>query len=95
MKKILRIKIERDRVNRIIKLSQIIYIKKILKGLDIKEDRYKKKAIILLNGYNKILPTNPDEKRINKTNYTRVIEKLIYIIIYIRPNIIFAFRKLS
>ena len=60
-----------------------------------KEDRYKRKAVILLNEYNKIIPTNLDEKRIDKTNYTRVIEKLIYIIIYTRPDIVFALGKLS
>ena len=60
-----------------------------------KEDRYKKKAIISLNEYNKILPANLDEKRINKTNYTRVIKKLIYIIIYTRLDIIFILEKLS
>ena len=71
------------------------YIKKVLKGLDIKEDRHRRKSNILLNGYNNISLADLDEELINSIEYSRVINKLMHIIVYTRPNIAFVFDRFA
>ena len=82
-------------MNKIIKLSQVTYIKKILKELNIKEDRYRRKSNISLNDYNNISLADLDEELIDSIEYSRVINKLIYIIIYTRFDIVFALNRLA
>ena len=95
MKKILEIEIERDRANRVIRLSQIIYIRKILQELDMKKNKHRDKIDIPLNDYDDISSAGPDEQKIDSIDYSRVIEKLMHMIIYTRPDIAFALEKLS
>ena len=71
------------------------YIKKILKGLNIEKDRHRRKSNISLNGYNNISLANSDEELINSIEYSRVINKLIHIIIYTRSDIAFALNRLA
>ena len=66
-----------------------------MKELDIKEDRYRRKSNISLNGYNNISLANLDEELINNIEYSRVINKLIHIIIYTRSNIVFTLNRLA
>ena len=65
-----------------------------LKKLNIKEDKYYKTEI-LINNYNAINSATLEKERIDREDYARVIDKLIYIIIYTRSNIIFVLKKLS
>ena len=58
------------------------------------EDTYRK-ATIPMNGYDSIQPATDKEARIDKTEYARIIGTLIYLIVYIRPDIAFALGKLS
>ena len=95
MKKILGIEIERDRANRVIRLSQIIYIRKILQELDMKKNKHRDKIDIPLNDYDDISSAGPDEQKIDSIDYSRVIEKLIYMMVYTRSDIAFALEKLS
>ncbi len=95
LKKILGIEIERDRANKTIRLSQTMYIKKTLQGLDMEEDKHHGKTDIPLNGYNDILPASPDEQPIDSTDYSRVIGKLMHMMVYTRLDIAFALGKLS
>ena len=60
-----------------------------------KEDRYRRKSNIPLNGYDNISSANSDEELIDSIEYSRVINKLIHIIIYTRSNIAFAFNRLA
>ena len=66
-----------------------------MKELNIEKDRYRRKSNILLNGYNNILSTSSDEELIDSIEYSRVINKLIHIIIYTRSNIVFALNRLA
>ena len=50
---------------------------------------------ILINEYDNISQINSNEKSIDKIEYTRMIEKLMYIIIYIKLNIAFVLKKLT
>ena len=59
-----------------------------------KEDKYYKRKISM-NNYNAINSAILEKERIDREDYARVIDKLMYIIIYTRPNIAFALRKLS
>ena len=86
--------IERDRVKRTLTISQYLYIRRLLKNLLIEEDIHRK-TIILMNEYNLIQLATDKEARIDKIKYVRIIGTLIHLIIYIRPDIIFALGKLS
>ena len=94
LKKILGIEIERDRVNRTIRLSQATYIKKVLKGLDMEEDKHHK-TDIPMNGYGNIAPASSDEERIDRDEYSRMVGKLMHMMVYTRPDIAFALGRLS
>ena len=61
LKKILEIKIERDRANRVIRLSQIMYIRKILQGLNMEKNKHRDKIDISLNNYDDISSADLDE----------------------------------
>ena len=54
LKKIFDIKIERNRANKIIKLNQIIYVKKMFQELNWKKNRHRNKINILINKYDNI-----------------------------------------
>lgn len=95
LKKLLGIEIERDRATRTIRLSQTTYIKKVLEGLDMGEDRHRGKPDIPLNGYDYISPASPEEEHIDRIDYSRVVGKLMHMMVYTRPDIAFALGKLS
>ena len=59
------------------------------------EDKHYGKIDIPLNGYNDILSASPDEQLIDSIEYSRVIGKLMHMMVYIRPDIAFALGKLS
>ena len=92
--RILGMEIVRDRQNRTIQLKQSAYIKKLLKALDMEQDKHCKSKIPL-NGYDFISPASDDEIRVDKTEYQRVIGMLIHLMVYSRPDISFALGKLS
>ena len=60
-----------------------------------KEDKHRDKIDISLNNYDNISSADSDEQKIDSIDYSRVIEKLIHMIIYTRPDIAFALEKLS
>ena len=60
-----------------------------------KKDRNRRKSNISFNDYNNILLADSDEELINSIEYSRVINKLIHIIIYTRPDIAFALNKFA
>ena len=50
---------------------------------------------VLINEYDNISQIDSDEESIDRTEYIRIIEKLIYMIMYTRSNIAFALKKLA
>ena len=50
---------------------------------------------VLINEYDNILQIDLNKKSIDKIEYIRMIEKLMYIIMYTRSNIAFALKKLA
>ena len=59
------------------------------------KDRYRRKSNIPLNDYNNISLVDLDEELIDSIEYSRVISKLIHIIIYMRSDIAFALDRLA
>ena len=72
-----------------------MYIKKILQGLNMKKNKHRDKIDISLNNYDDISSADLDEQKIDSIDYSRVIEKLMHMIIYTRSDIAFALEKLS
>ena len=95
LKKNFDIKIERNRANKIIKLNQIIYVKKILQRLNWKKNRHRNKINVLMNEYDNISQIDLNKESIDKIEYVRMIEKLMHIMMYTRSNIAFALKKLT
>ena len=60
-----------------------------------KENKHRDKIDISLNDYDDISSADSDEQKIDSIDYSRVIEKLMHMIIYTRPDIAFALEKLS
>ena len=50
---------------------------------------------ILINRYGNIAPASLDKERIDRDEYFHMVGKLIYIIIYTRPDIAFTLGRLS
>ena len=63
--------------------------------LNWKKNRHRNKMNILINKYDNISQIDLNKKSIDKIEYIRIIEKLIYIMMYIRSNIVFALKKLT
>ena len=68
-------------------------MKKLLGELDLKKDKAKQTAIPM-NGYNSI-EVSTDDKPIDRTDYARIIRKLMHLMVYSRPDVAFALRKLA
>ena len=49
---------------------------------------------ILINEYDNISQIDLDEESIDRIEYVRMIEKLIYMMMYMRSNIAFVLKKL-
>jgi hypothetical protein len=94
MKKILNIKITRNRPNRIIFLNQSSYISKIVSNLKMKQDSHRS-VKQLINEYDALIPTSETDERADLKIYQQFIKSIIYAIITIRPDIAFAVNKLA
>ena len=60
-----------------------------------KKNKHRDKINISLNNYDNISPADSDEQKIDSIDYSRVIEKLMHMMIYTRSDIAFALGKLS
>ena len=94
LKKILGVEIQRDRSKRTITVGQPTYTRKLLKGLNMEQDKHRS-ASVPMNGYDAIRPASATDKRVDKTEYQRVIGLLMHLMVYTRPDIAFALSKLS
>ena len=94
MKKILDIKIIRDRKRRTIRLNQTHYLSEMLNELHINIDKHESTKISM-NDYDSFKSTKSNDERINSKKYQHKIEKLMYVVIHTRSNIVFALKRLN
>ena len=76
MKKILDIRITRNRKNRLLRINQTYYLIEVLNELSMKTERHKI-INIFMNDYDCIKSFNFFNERINVKNYQHVIEKMM------------------
>ena len=94
IKKILNIKIIKDRKNRLLRMNQTHYFKKILNDLKMKTERHKF-IEISMNDYDAIKFFFFIDERINVKDYQHVIDKIMYVAIHTRLDIAFAVERLN
>lgn len=94
LKRVLGIEVTRDRENRTLSINQEGYIKKTISELNIIANKVRKSEIPI-NGYNTIQPAKPGDDEVDAKDYALKVGKLIYLINYTRPDIIFSLGKLS
>ncbi len=94
MKKILGIKIRRNRSERTLFLNQSAYIEKMLSDLKMEQDSHRP-VKLPINGYDTLVPASYDNGRVDPRIYQQFIGSITYVITVIRPDIIFATNKLA
>ena len=94
MKKILDIRITRDRKRRIIRLNQTHYLSEMLNELHMNIDKHERTKIFM-NDYDSFKSAKSDDERINSKKYQHKIEKFMYVVIHTRSDIVFALERLS
>ena len=94
MKKILDIRITRDRKNRLLRMNQTHYLKKILEELKMKSER-NKFIETLMNEYDVIKFFSSTNLRINVKEYQHAIEKIMYAAVHTRSDIAYATERLN
>ena len=94
MKKILDIRITRNRKKRILRINQSHYLSEFFNELNISTDKYKK-IKISINGYDALRSIDLNDRRISSKDYQYKIEKLIYAAIHTRSNFYFTLERLS
>ena len=89
---ILGIKVYRDRPNRMLELSQKMYIEEVLKRFSMKN--FKRDLLPFRHGIHlskKMCPSTPEEiERMSKISYTSAIGSLMYAMLCTRPDIAHA-----
>ena len=91
IKKILDIKITRNRKKRTLRINQIYYLNEMFDKFHINIDKHEF-IKLFINNYNVFRSIESKNERINSKNYQHKMNKLIYIAIHIRSNIFFMKR---
>lgn len=94
MKKILGIRVTRDRKNRTLRMNQTHYLTEVLDRLHMSADKHTPTELPM-NGYDSLRPAGPNDERINQRDYQHVIGSIMYAAIHTRPDIAFAVGRLS
>ena len=94
MRKILGIRITRDRKNRLLRMDQTHYLTEVLDELGMKAERHRA-TDIPMNGYDSIRPSSPSDERIDVKSYQHAIGKVMYAAVHTRPDIAYATGRLS
>ena len=94
MKKIFNIKIIRDRKRRTIRMNQFYYLNEIFDELHMTADKHIR-ITFLMNEYHFFRSTESNDECINLKNYQYKIDKLMYVAIHIRLNIVFAIERFN
>ena len=94
MKKILDIKITRDRKRRTIHMNQSHYLNEIFDELHMIADKYIQ-TTLFMNEYDFLCSVESDDERINSKNYQHKIGKFMYAVIHTRSDIVFAIERFN
>ena len=94
IRKILGMKVTRDRKQRTIIIDQEAYIEKILQKNSMIKDTFKPTALPM-SGYECITEACDEDNRVDTTDYQRRIGDIMHTIIYSRPDAAFAIAKLA
>ena len=94
IKKFFNIKIIRDRKRHTIYMNQFYWLTEIFDKLYTTADKHTR-ITFFINEYNLFCSIKSDDERINSRNYPHKINKLMYIAIHIRSNIVFAIEHLN
>jgi len=92
--KILDIRITRNYTSKTFELNQEQYINKFLTKFGF-SNRIYKLISFSIDSYKDLCPDISTDNRIDAIWYREIIESVIYTMIYIRPDIVFAFERLS
>ena len=96
IKKILDIRITRDREKGTLRMNQTPYFKEVLKRLHMIEDTHKSKEHqISMNDDSALKSAELDDKRFDSYEYARSVESFMYVVIHTRSNIAFSLRRLN
>jgi len=94
MKKILGIRITRDRKNRTLRMDQSHYLNEVLDRLHMPASKHNP-VELPMNGYDSLRPAGPHDQRIDQREYQHAIGSIMYAAIHTRPDIAFAVGRLS
>ncbi|KAI1001928.1 hypothetical protein K3495_g6279 [Podosphaera aphanis] len=94
MKKILGMRITRERSNRTLYLDQKQYLETILDRFGINEPR-RRGRFVLLKGYDLIQPSTSGDVRVNASEYQQIIGSMTHAMVYTRPDICYSTGKFS
>lgn len=98
IKKILGIRVTRNRATRELFLDQQEYLEKVLQrlGLPMESSSTGRPRLTPIAGkYDKLEGTEPNEERTDRTEYQRKVGSVMYAAVYTRPDIAFHIRRLS
>lgn len=94
IKKILGLKVTRDRRSRVLYLDQTSYIDKMLNDLQMRHEPHHP-VHIPINGYDALVPAILDDERVPDKVYRQFIGSITYVMANTRPDIAFATNKLA
>jgi hypothetical protein len=94
MKKILGIKITRNRRERTLFISQEAYIDKMISDLKIKQDSHRA-VTFPIGRYKALMPASKMDERVDVKIYQQFIGSITYSMTTLRPDIAFATNKLA
>ncbi len=94
IRKILGVRITRNRQSRELFMDQEQYLRTVLDRCGFTDAPHKRKDTPL-NGYDCLRPAKPEDRRIDITDYQQAIGSTMYGMVFTRPDIAFAIGKLS
>src|SRR5439155_21939918 len=94
IRKILGVRVTRNRQDRELFIDQEQYLRTVLDRLGFTDTPYKRKDTPI-NGYDCLQPAIPEDQRLNVTDYQQAVGSIMYGMVFTRPDIAFAIGKLS
>ena len=94
IRKILGVRITRNRQNRELFIDQEQYLRAVLDRLGFTDAPHRRKDTPL-NGYDCLRSAKPEDRRLDVTDYQQAISSTMYGMVFTRPDIAFAIGKLS
>ncbi|KAI0992835.1 hypothetical protein K3495_g15349, partial [Podosphaera aphanis] len=94
IKKILGVRVTRDRKNKTIYIDQEQYLDKVLESFGMKKSKSRTKKIPIAD-YNNLRPTTETDEKIDTTIYQQMVGSLMYAMTLTRPDIAFVLGYLA